>query len=233
MKKIIEITQDLIHILYPHVCTGCGSDLISEKQQLCLSCLEKLPHTHFAKHPNNPIEKVFTGRIPVSAAHCEFYFAKDSLIQHLVHQLKYNGNRSIGEYLGRLLGESLLSSGRFTGIDALVPLPMFPDKERKRGYNQATVICQGISIEMNIPLMTGNVVRSLYTETQTQKNRTERWDNVRESFSILDAGSLFGKKIMLVDDVITTGATLEACGHQIIHKSRSELFIASLAMAEK
>src|SRR5207342_1532572 len=114
---------------------------------------------HFAKYAGNPVEKYFWGRSNITAAHSEFYFSKGSLIQHLIHQLKYKGNTAIGVYLGELLGESLLKSGRFAGVDALVPLPLYADREHKRGYNQAAIICNGISVIMKIPISVGNVVR--------------------------------------------------------------------------
>jgi ComF family protein len=192
-----------------------------------------LPHTNFAQHANNPIEKIFWGRIPLVAAHSEFYFAKESLIQHLIHQLKYKGNQEIGIYLGELMGLSLLDSNRFNKIDYLIPLPLYPDKERKRGYNQAAVICMGMSRTMNVPVLSGNVTRMRFTETQTKKHRTERWQNVANSFMVKDKNQLRGKNILLIDDVITTGATLEACGNSIMQAGEVNLSIATLAMATK
>jgi predicted amidophosphoribosyltransferase len=130
----------------------------------------------------NPVEKVFTGRIPLKAAHSEFYFSKGQLVQHLIHLLKYKSNKEIGHYLGTMIGNSILRSGRFTNLDYLVPLPLYPDKEFKRGYNQAEVICNGIAEITQIPVLTKNVIRQRATETQTRKHRAERWQNVDGSF---------------------------------------------------
>lgn len=230
LKNILAGTR---HIFYPHTCTGCSTDILEEPDQLCLHCFNDLPETHFAQHSNNPIEKIFWGRLPVSAAHSQFYFAKESLLQHLIHQLKYKGNKEIGVYLGELMGETLLRSNRFKNMDAIIPLPLYPDKERKRGYNQAAVIANGMSLVMNVPVVIDNVTRRRYTETQTKKHRAERWENVADSFVVKKPEALKGKNILLVDDVVTTGATLEACGAALIQIENVKVYIATLAHAAK
>ena len=229
-KNILSGTR---HIFYPHTCTGCGSDFLDEANQLCLHCFNDLPETHFAQYPDNPIEKIFWGRLPVSAAHSQFYFAKESLLQHLIHQLKYKGNKEIGVYLGELMWQTLLNSSRFKNIDVIIPLPLYPDKERKRGYNQAAVIAEGMSLIMNVPVVTDNIMRRRFTETQTKKHRAERWKNVAESFLAGKPEKLTGKNILLVDDVVTTGATLEACGTSLLEIPGVKLYIATLAHAAK
>jgi ComF family protein len=228
-----NILTSALHLFYPHICTGCGSDVLERDNLLCLTCINDLPNTNFAMHSGNPVEKAFWGRIPVTAAHSQFYFAKESLVQHLIHQLKYKGNKQIGIYLGELMGGHLLNSNHFKNVNAIIPLPLYPDKERKRGYNQANVICQGIANTMNVPVITNNVLRRRFTETQTRKHRTERWQNVEGSFIVTDATILKNKNILLVDDVITTGATIEACGQTILECEGVNLFVASLAYASK
>lgn len=200
---------------------------------LCLRCINNLPETNFAQHANNPIEKIFWGRIPLMAAHSQYYFAKDALIQHLIHQLKYDGNKEIGVYLGEMTAKSLQNSNRFSSLDAIIPLPLFPEKERKRGYNQATVICEGISNILQVPVLRNVVIRQKFTETQTKKHRTERWENVAESFVVKDAEAIKGKKLLLVDDVVTTGATFEACGNALLKVADVQLSIVALANAAK
>jgi ComF family protein len=233
VKLHSSILSPLLHFMYPHNCLGCGSDIIQKENFLCLECTNDLPHTGFALHANNPVEKIFWGRIPVVACMSEFYFSKDSIIQNCIHEFKYRGNRKVGLFLGNLIGKSLLNSTRFSNIDALVPLPLFLQKEFKRGYNQSTLLCEGIHQILNIPLITKNVLRIVHTETQTKKGRIQRWENVEKSFSVLDPGSLKGKHILLVDDVITTGATLEACGAEILKAGDTALSIATLAIATK
>lgn len=231
MKRLFSTADDLIHLFYPHHCNGCGSDLLSRDSLLCLRCLHQLPHTGFAPHTGNPVEKYFWGRLALEAAHSEFYFAKAALVQSLIHQLKYKSNTAIGQYLGELTGLSLLHSNRFSNIDGLVPLPLYPDREYKRGYNQAAIICEGLSSVMNVPVLYKEVIRQRPTQTQTRKHRTERWDNVEGSFTIPNPGALQHKHLLLVDDVVTTGATLEACGRAILQAADTRLSIATLALA--
>jgi len=233
MFRVNQVLSDALHLFYPHLCQGCGSDLLFKENLLCLRCIHELPHTGFEWHAGNPIEKYFWGRLPVAAAHSEFYFTKDTLVQHLVHQLKYKGNTAIGRYLGALTGERLLKSGRFSGVDLIIPLPLYPEKEHRRGYNQAAVIGEGMSLVMNVPMDVKTVLRQRSTETQTRKHRTERWKNVDNSFILADEHRLAGKHLLLVDDVITTGATLEACGRAMLRNRDVQLSIATLAHAPK
>ena len=233
IAQLKNIVGSTMHLLYPHVCTGCGSDLLEKDNLLCITCIHDLPHTNFAALPNNPVEKDFWGRINLQAAYSQFYFSKAFLMQHLIHQLKYKGDTKIGFYLGEIMGKTMLQSSRFSSLDALIPLPLFADKEHKRGYNQATVICNGISSVMNIPVLSGAVIRQHATETQTRKHRTERWENVKDSFKVAKPAQLNGKNLMLVDDVVTTGATLEACGNVILNATDAKLSIATLAYAAK
>ncbi len=228
-----NLLADTFHLFYPHQCTGCGSDLIAKGSLLCINCLNELPHTRFAIYENNYVENIFRGRIDVKAAHSEFYFSKGQLVQHLIHQLKYKANKEIGYYLGEIMGNSLLTSNRFINIDYLVPLPLYAEKEFKRGYNQAKIICDGIGKATQIPTMNENIIRQRETETQTRKHRSDRWKNVDGSFAVTNPASLTGKNILLVDDVITTGASLEACGQTILQVAGTSLSIAALAHATK
>lgn len=230
LKYLVKST---VHLLYPHICTGCGSDLLDEDNLLCLKCIHDLPHTNFANLASNPVEKYFWGRLPLEAAYSQFYFSKEFLIQHLIHQLKYKGDTKIGFYLGELMGKTLLKSDRFKDVDALIPLPLYADKEHKRGYNQAAVICNGMSSVMNVPVYNKYVIRQHATETQTRKHRTERWENVKDSFKLIKETELAGKHLLLVDDVVTTGATLEACGSVLMQTDHVKLSIATLAYAPK
>ena len=184
-------------------------------------------------HPNNPVEKIFWGRLALLAAMSEFYFTKGTLIQTLIHQFKYKGNIDVGLYLGGIMGYSVLSNNRFTKIDALVPLPLFAEKEFKRGYNQATILCNGMSEVMKVPVIKNNAVRKRFTETQTKKHRAERWKNVEGSFEINNPNEIRYKHLLLVDDVVTTGATLEACGTELLKIEGTKLSIATLAYASK
>jgi ComF family protein len=233
MNALKNILTDLRHIFYPHICSGCGTDILGEDNLLCAKCFVSLPVTGYAQHPGNPIEQIFWGRLPVVAAHSEFYFTKETMIQQLVHQLKYKSNKQIGVYLGELMANTLIKSNRFNDIDGLIPLPLFPGKERKRGYNQAAIICEGMSAVMKVPVYTTVLIRQLFTETQTKKHRTERWENVAESFAVKNEALVKGRHLLLVDDVITTGATLEASGSRLLKIPGVQLSIAALTTAVK
>lgn len=224
-----KLFNDFIHLLYPHNCAGCGSDLLGNDQSICIHCYTNLPETNYAALPGNPIEKIFYGRLNVEHSTAGYYFSKSSVLQRLIHQLKYNGNIDVGHQLGQWLGLQLQKSNRFNAIDALIPLPLYPSKEKKRGYNQATVLCEGIAEIMNIPILNNIVLRKRYTDTQTKKGRTERLLNVDGSFEVSDAAALQQKHVLLVDDVITTGATLEAWGLAIKETDNVRLSIATLA----
>ncbi|RZM15235.1 MAG: ComF family protein [Pedobacter sp.] len=231
MLSVKSLLSDAAHLFFPHNCMGCGNDVIAADNVLCLRCISNLPHTNFEKIAGNPIEKIFLGRINIHAASSQFYFSKGHLVQFLIHQLKYKSNVEAGEYMGAIMGKALLQSERFSNIDYLVPLPLYADKEFKRGYNQAKVICDGMSTAMQVPVHAKNVIRRYHTDTQTKKHRTERWENVEDSFKILQPEKLQGKHVLLVDDVITTGATLEACAQALAKIPAIRISLATLATA--
>lgn len=233
MFSLKTLLSDTLHLFFPHHCQGCGSDLLPGKSFLCLHCISSLPYTGYEQIENNPIEEIFRGRVDIKAASSCFYFSKGHLVQHLIHQLKYKGNKAAGEYMGLLMGRTLMQSERFAHFDYLVPLPLYPDKEFKRGYNQSMVLCKGMAEAMQIPILSKNVIRQRQTATQTKKHRAERWKNVEGSFAIKNPETLKGKSILLVDDVITTGATLEACAETLLTIPGLSVGFATLAAASK
>jgi len=230
MMRVKEIKDALLQLVFPHICSGCGNDLLNNESSLCLHCISSLPETNFAMHANNPAEKIFWGRLPIAAASAQYYFTKESLIQHLMHQFKYRGNQDLGMQLGRLMGQALSQTSRFNYLDGLVPLPLFSAKERKRGFNQAAVLCEGISEILKIPVLKNVIIRTQHTETQTQKGRIERWENIEGKFQLINNKLINNKHILLIDDVITTGATLEACGHELVKGENVTLSIATLCI---
>ncbi|AXY76311.1 ComF family protein [Paraflavitalea soli] len=231
--NITETARSLFHLFFPHCCAGCGSDVISNEQLLCLSCINRLPLTNFHLYADNPVQHIFRGRLPLVNATSYLYFTKDSLLQHLMHQLKYNNRKDIGAWFGKRIGEVLTASNRFTMPDALLPVPLFATRERKRGYNQAEVLCTGMAAIMGIPVLKDVIVRSVFTESQTRRNRIERWQNMEGKFSVKDAAAIEGRHLLLVDDMITTGATLEACGQALLAAANVRLSVATMGIASR
>lgn len=232
MITLKEIKDSVLHLLFPHICTGCGSDILHEESVLCMRCIDAMPETNFELHPDNPVEKIFWGRLPLAGATAQFYFTKESLMQHLMHQFKYKGNKELGMQLGKIMGEQIKKSARFEA-DALVPLPLFAAKEKRRGYNQAAILCEGMSEAMNLPVLDKIISRPRHTETQTKKGRIERWKNMEGKFILSDADAIKNMHLLLVDDVVTTGATLEACGNELLKAENVRLSIATLCIASR
>jgi ComF family protein len=228
-----EIKDSVLHLLFPHICAGCGNDVLPEETSLCLRCIDAMPETGFASHPENTVEKIFWGRLPLVSATGQFFFTKESLMQRLMHQFKYKANSDLGFQLGSIMGHQLKSSSRFDSVDALIPLPLFKEKEKRRGYNQAAVLCDGMAESMQLPVLDKAVLRPQHTDTQTKKGRIERWENMEGKFILADADAVRGKHILLVDDVVTTGATLEACGLELLKVGNIKLSIATLCVASR
>jgi ComF family protein len=188
-----------------------------------------MPLTRFEFFPANPIEKIFWGRTEIEAATAHMYFTSGSEIQHSLHLLKYKGRKEIGIYFGQQMGKLLKQSQRFKNCEIIIPLPLFAEREKKRGYNQATMIAMGISLQLKIPVVTDAVIRIKKTASQTHKSRIQRWKNMELTFKIRDPQKIHGKHILLVDDVVTTGASLEACARVLLSVPGLQVSIACLA----
>jgi ComF family protein len=193
--------------------------------------LSDLPKTGFEKITDNPVSQLFWGRAEITYATAFCTFDKGGIMQHLMHQLKYKGDREVGEKLGQLFGSELLRSAPFREVELLIPVPLHPKRERKRGYNQSAEIGKGMSEAMGLPLLSGILIRNHYSATQTNKGRFDRWENVKELFSLNNPDMLEGKHMLLVDDVVTTGATLEACAQVLLKVPGTRVSIATIACA--
>ena len=224
---------DFGRLVFPNNCAGCGEELFGSKNLLCWQCLQELPRTGFEKHEQNPVASIFYGRIPLQHAFSWLFHTKGSLAQMLIQQVKYKSKLDLGRYLGTIMAEAMLEARLFDDVDALVPLPLNKKKLAKRGYNQSMLICEGMSAVLGKPVETVAVIRSKFTQTQTRKNRLQRWLNVEQVFDLKEAHAIEGKHVLLVDDVITTGATMEACGQVLLQVPGLKLSLASLAMASK
>jgi len=226
-----DCSSSLLHLVFPHLCEGCGNDNVQKEELVCFACLASLPETNFHLHGANPVEKLFWGRIPLRAAMAHYYFTKASLIQHLLHALKYKGKKELGTCLGRRMGTALVASNRFMSVEALIPLPLSGRRQKQRGYNQAALICEGISSVLNVPVWNDVVGRRSFSESQTKKSRVERWQNMEDRFILLNGERIKNRHVLLVDDVVTTGATLEACGAELIKASGATLSVATLCFS--
>jgi ComF family protein len=188
-----------------------------------------MPLTHFSFMPKNAVEITFKGRVPVRAATSLLYFEKKSLVQNLIHRLKYHQQPEIGVFLGQWLGEEMLISKRFDTIDFVIPVPLHPNKEKSRGYNQVMLFAESLSAQLKVELRPDLLIKIVDRKTQTQKRRSDRISDISEDYYIKDHDSIKNKHILLVDDIITTGATLEACSYQLLNVSGVQLSFASMA----
>ena len=233
MNVLIEHLHDFFSLFYPNLCTSCGQGLRKGEEVICTYCQHYLPKTNFHLERNNTIEKHFWGRAEIYRASSQFYFQKGSRIQHLIHQLKYKGKTEIGLRLGAMYGNELRESSDYNDIDVILPVPLHKSKEMQRGYNQVDLFCDGLSHSMQVPWMKNILYRTRATETQTHKTRFERWQNVGTVFQITNTSKLEGKQVLLADDVITTGSTLEACANTILAIAGTSVSIATIACAMK
>ena len=199
---------------------------------ICTPCSYHLPRTNFHTHKENPVREIFGGILPLYAATSLLFFNKGGMTQTLVHKLKYDGKKEIGIYLGKLLGIQLMESELFRDADLLVPVPLHPAKLKKRGYNQSEVIAMGMETVMKAKLNADILFRTTHTSSQTRKSRYERWENVKDIFDVKNKELLENKHVVLVDDVITTGATLEACAEPLLLIPGIKLSVASLAYSQ-
>jgi ComF family protein len=232
MKAMLtQFGKDFLNLFYPHLCIACHDEVSSNEEILCLKCTLKLPKTNFHLHKENPFTDRFWGRLTLENGAALYHFVKGGKTQHLIHNLKYKGRKDIGSKLGRWYGQQLKNSPHFNDIQLIIPVPLHPRRERKRGYNQSYHFAKGLSESMNIRVDTSALIRKEFTITQTEKSRIERFENVIKAFEIRHPKRLKNKHILLVDDVVTTGATLEACGVKLQQMEGVQLSMATIAIA--
>ncbi|MBA2422308.1 MAG: ComF family protein [Chitinophagales bacterium] len=226
-----EYLADFTSLIYPQLCASCGLGLYKGEEVICTFCHHYLPKTYYHLERNNAIEKHFWGRVNIERAASCYFFQRGSRVQHLIHQLKYKGKTEVGVAIGKIYGNDLNHSVDYCTVDVIVPVPLHKSKEMKRGYNQVDLFCEGMAETMNKPWSKHALERLKATETQTHKTRFERWENVGTVFHITNPDSLKGKHVMLADDVITTGSTLEACAQAILAVSDTRVSVATIACA--
>ncbi len=230
MHHLINFFSPILDLVFPNLCTVCSENLVKGEKIICTTCLYELPKTNYWNQAENPISQLFWGRLELNHASSYFIFKKGSSFQKLLHQLKYKGKYQIGVELGKAFGHDLSASPFYQTIDLIVPVPLHPRREKQRGYNQSLAISEGLSESMKIPVKS-ILIRSEYSETQTKKTRIARWENVENIFKLKENEKIDNKHILLVDDVITTGATLESCASIIYQTPNCNLSIVTLASA--
>ncbi|TDD99859.1 ComF family protein [Flavobacterium cellulosilyticum] len=223
--------KSIINLFYPPVCAGCHSLLLSNENVICTVCRHNIPLTNHHLNPENEAFKKFYGRIPVEFTSAMLYFHKKGIVQELIHNLKYKGHEEIGTVLGEWYAADLINSTIINSIDEIIPVPLHKRKLRERGYNQVTDFGLALSNGLNIPYNPTIVVRNIYSKTQSKKNLLNRSEGIDTIFDVSFTEKDHNKHFLLIDDVITTGSTLEACSHALLKIPGAKISIVCMAMA--
>lgn len=231
MSSIKRYLKNFIDLFYPNLCAVCNNSLLIGEEFICTNCYIDIPKTDFHKDIENPIAQLFWGRANIETATAYYYFKKGSKYQKVIHKLKYKGKTEIGTELGKLFGAELNNSEHYKSIDVIIPVPLHISRQKERGYNQSEHIANGMSESMNKPVDVKSLKRTVATSTQTKKNRLERADNVASIFEVSFPSNIYGKHILLVDDVITTGATLESCANELLKFKDVKITIAAIGFS--
>ncbi len=224
--------HDFIDLLYPRICHICEAELLKNEKLLCTSCLHDLPVTSYHLDNENPVKKVFYGRVKIEKATALLHFRKKAGVQHLIHDLKYRGYREIGTYLGKWLGTELADSNWMNSIDIVIPVPLHKTRLKQRGYNQVEDFGKEIAESLQVPYLDDVLLKISSTQTQTLKDRLSRWGKIEETLKVQNSEKIAGMHVLLVDDLVTTGATLEACAHKLFEIPKLKISIATMAITD-
>ncbi len=222
----------LIDIIYPKTCEACGEPLLGGEKLICTQCLVSLPRTNTHLVPDELMERRFWGKINVSNTMAYVRFSKKSKVQRLLHQLKYKNKPELGVFLGELYGKDLKEAGFDKNIDLIIGVPLHSEKEKQRGYNQANCIAEGLSKALEVPYSTTIARKVISTDTQTKKSRFERFMNVKDAFEITDKENIKNKHIAVVDDVLTTGSTIESFAKVLLENGCAGITVITIAVAD-
>ncbi len=226
------ILEDFISLFYPRYCRGCLNSLAKGEELICTQCLLEMPKSYYHLQQDNPFFQKFRGRLPVKHVMALFKFVKESRVQQVLHALKYKQQPELGQMLGRVYGKDLFEAAYSDSFDLIVPVPLHSSRRRIRGYNQSEEFGKGLSNILDVPCDDTYMKRAARTETQTHKSKLSRWENVNRIFQVVDQSLIAERRILLVDDVVTTGATLEACGQALLNAGCRELSIACIAATQ-
>jgi ComF family protein len=224
--------ESIINLFFPKVCSGCSSFLLSNENVICTVCRHDIPLTNHHLNPENDAFKKFYGRIPVVHASGLFYFHKKGIVQELIHNLKYKGHEEIGTILGEWYSEDLKNIELLQSVDEIIPVPLHRKKLKERGYNQVTAFGTALSSSLNIDYNDSLLIRNVYSKTQSKKNLLGRTEGIETIFDVSFTGKDHNKHFLLIDDVITTGATLEACSRALLKIPGAKISIVCMAMAQ-
>jgi len=225
--------QDFLALIYPRNCAACGNSLFKHEEQICNYCYTHLPKSNFHTQQSNPVNTLFYGRTPLLLASSFYIFQKKGSIQKILHAIKYKHNKDLAVLVGKWYAEDLKQNDIISKADFIIPVPLHSKKFKMRGYNQSEEFARGLSEGLKIPLNTSVLKRKEFTETQTKKSKYERWENVEDVFELNTPETFNNKHIVLVDDVITTGATIEACCQLLQQIEGIQISVLSIAYADK
>ena len=229
---LFQLATDLVSLLFPHGCCACGVALYRGESHLCIRCISSLPYTDHHTNPDNKAAKRLWGRIPFNTAMSLLHFSKGGRVQNIIHHLKYRNNFGLGIKLGTLMAEKLQITPSLNDIDLIIPIPLHKKKEGARGYNQSQSLAEGIAAVIGVPVNNKAVIRTVATQSQTSKNRFNRYENMKDVFRVIDAYALKNRHVLLVDDVMTTGATIESCANELVKSGIKKLSIVTAALAD-
>lgn len=230
--SVTDILEDFVGLFFPRYCAGCDDALARGEQLICTRCILEMPRTGYHLEIDNPFYQKLRVRLPVQYVVSMFRFVKAGAVQNILHTLKYQNKPELGQLLGKIYGNELMASDYSGKFDLIVPVPLHKNKKRLRGYNQSEEFGKGLGESLMVPCSDEIMKRLQVTTTQTKKSRLRRWENVKEVFAVDDIKSVAGKRILLVDDVVTTGATLEAAGRILLEHGCSALSIACIAATQ-
>ena len=224
--------KQLINLFFPNICVGCKNVLVEQEKVICIHCLHELPLTNLHVNDSKVISKIFYGTVVLQHATALFYYPKKGVVRQVILHLKYKNQKHISGYLGKWLGIELKDSGNYNDIDVVIPVPLHKKRMRQRGYNQVEGFAKELALSLNAEYNDSTLFRNKNTSTQTVKNRLTRWNNVQTIFEITDVNTLKGKHILLVDDVITTGATIKSCVTELNKINNVKLSLAVMAYTQ-
>jgi ComF family protein len=230
ISKLSNILNDINTVLLPSLCFGCNARLYRGENLLCTLCRNQLPLTEYNFNEENAVDRIFYGRIPVEKAASFLFYSEKGVVKNLIHYLKYRNQPQLGTFLGQWWGEQLSENGLGEKIDCVVPVPLHPSKQRRRGYNQVTLFAVNLADRLQVPYLETALVKTANSKTQTRKDRWFRWQSSKELYQLSNPILVEFKRVLLVDDVITTGATLEACSRALLKAEGTTVYIATMAV---